>query len=120
MRLTSHRLRGNPPIRGFRWGVPMACSAKSRISSNGADFRRRESLHIMALSEHDHWSAEFWKRFTADIFVNASCNRLRPAMRENYQLRCIRVISNAIRFSPLYRLMLVVFDHPQVGHLSRI
>ncbi len=59
MRLTSHRLRGNPPIRGFRWGVPMACSAKSRISSNGADFRRRESLHIMALSEVG--SPAIWK-----------------------------------------------------------
>ena len=29
-----------------RWGVPRACAAKSRKSSNDADFRRWQSLHI--------------------------------------------------------------------------
>ena len=38
----------NPPIRNSRWGIPRACGAKSRKSSNGEDFRVFQSLHISA------------------------------------------------------------------------
>ena len=52
-------------ICGFRWGVVRACGAKYRKSSNGADFRRSESLHMTAYRKFVSSGGNEWKKTMA-------------------------------------------------------